>query len=186
MARHNNHAYKRIMAVVSAFMTFICMASESETAVSEVDLRGFFESIERKGTNILLTTHGGGGRFVYKVGDSKRKVSEYGETITLPENSELKIFEHHHSLTFSPLSEQGGRRGFRISFRKDLRWRRGGNLSTNYAYMVYLDEKPDSSGGEKGTAAPEGKRATAQSAGAADKGAEKKCLKGLTLLPCEE
>ena len=162
------------------------MASESTPSVAEADLRGFFESIECKGTNILLTTHGCGGRFVYKINDSKRKVSEYGETIILPENSELKIYEHHLSLTFSPLPEEEGRRGFRISFKKDLRWMRGGNLSTNFAYMVYMDEKSDSSGGEKGAAAPDGKRASIKSAGAPDKGAEKKCLKGLTLLPCEE
>ncbi len=182
-------AHKTVVVIIFALASFVCMASNPIASVSDADLSGFFESIERKGTNIVLTTHRGGGRFVYAingVNEKDEKVSGYGETITLPENSELQIYERHLSLKFSPLSEKGEIRGFRVSLKKDFRSMRGGNLTTNYAYMVYLDEKPDSSGGEKGSAAPGGNRAMVKSTGVPEKGAEKKCLKGLTLLPCEE
>ncbi|MCR5750755.1 MAG: hypothetical protein K6G91_02225 [Kiritimatiellae bacterium] len=177
--------YQKILVAALVLMSVICIAAGSTANVSDADLMGFFESIERKGTNIVLTTHGGGGRFVYRINGSKRKVSDYGETIVLPENSELKIIERHLSLTFSPMSERDGRKGFHLSLKKDFR-SMCGDLTTNYAYMVYLDEKPDSSGGEKGSAAPERNRAMVKSTGVPEKGAEKKCLKGLTLLPCEE
>ncbi len=180
---------KRLIASIAipivVLISFPCIASEPKGMVSEEDLSCFFESIERKGTNIVFTTHGGGGKFVYRINGSKRKVSDYGETIVLPENSELKIIERHLSLTFSPMSERDGRKGFHLSLKKDFR-SMCGDLTTNYAYMVYLDEKPDSSGGEKGSAVPEENRAMSKSAGAPEKGAEKKCLKGLSLLPCED
>ncbi len=181
---------KRLIASIAipivVLISFPCIASEPKGMVSEEDLSCFFESIERKGTNIVFTTHGGGGRFVYRINGSKGKVSGYGETIVLPENSELEIVERSRYMKLSPLSGKDEHKGFRVFLEKDFRSIRGGNLTTNYAYMVYLDAKPDSSGGEKGNSAPEGNRAMVKSAGAPEKGADRKCLKSLTLLPCEE
>ena len=178
-----------IVIPIVVLISFPCIASEHQGMVSEADLMGFFESVERQGTNFLFTTHGGGGRFIYSingVNEMDKKVSGYSEKIIVPCNSVFKVYNRTRSLTFSPLSEEKGQKGYHLSLKIDRRSRPGGVLTTNYAYMVYLDEKPDSSGGEKGAAAPEGNRAMAKSAGAPEKGAEKKCLKGLTLLSCEE
>ena len=176
---------KCLLTVISASIAFLCVAADPDACVSETELSGFFESIERKGTNIVFTTHKDGMRFLYRIGDSKWKLCERNESIIVPCNSTLTASEHHLSLTVSPLPGEGNRNRFRLSLKKDFRSMRG-NLATNYAYMVCLDEKPDSSGGEKGSAAPEGNRAMPKSAGVPEKGAEKKCLKGLTLLPCED
>ena len=178
-----------IVIPIVALVSFGCIASETQGMVSESDLMGFFESVERQGTNFLFTTHGGGGRFIYSINginEMDEKVSAYGETITVPCNSVLTVYNRTRTMIFSPLSEENGHKGYHLSLKIDRRSRPGGILTTNYAYMVYLDEKLDSSGGEKGIAAPEGNRAMPKSAGTPEKGAERKCLKGLTLLPCEE
>ncbi len=177
---------QKLLIAFVAVETTMCMAAGHSDNVTESELLGFFESIERNGTNIVFTTHRGGGRFYYAINGQDGKVSEYGETIVLAENSEMKIHEYHRSLTISPLQGDVAHKGFRLLLKKDSRSRPDGILATNYAYMVYLDEKPDSSGGEKGNSAPEGNRAMVKSAGVPEKGAERKCLKGLTLLPCEE
>ena len=176
---------KKMLAVISAAVAFVCVGARPDASVSETELSGFFESIERKGTNIVFTTHKNGMRFLYRIDNSSWKLCERNEAITLPCNSKLIASEHHLSLTISPLMEEESIKGFRVSLKKDFR-SMCGNLTTNYAYMVYLNEKPDSSGGERGTASPEVKRAMVKSAGAPENGAEKKCLKGLKLLPCEE
>ena len=180
---------KKNLVAIAAMVSFVSVASNSSEMLTEADLKCFFESIEQKGTNVVFTTHKSGMRFVYAInGKSERdeKVSEYGESITLPNNSVLTLYDWNRFLKVSPSQMKVGHKGFQISLEKDFRSRPGGILTTNKAYMVYLDEKPDSSGGEQGSAAPEGNRAMAKSSGAPGKGAERKCLKGLTLLPCEE
>ena len=173
----------KMLAVASALLLFDCAALESTNRVSETDLSCFFESIERKGTNLVLVARWS---FLYSIDgkdDRDDKFSKAGEKIILPEGSKLVVVERHHSMVFSPMNEDNGRKGFRISHRKS---HRRGVATTDLAYLLPADETSDSSGGEKGSAAQEGKRAMAKSSGAPEKGAEKKCLKGLTLLPCEE
>ena len=167
---------------IVVLISFPCIASEPKGMVSEEDLSCFFELIERKGTNLVLTARW---NFLYLLNAKNpgdHKFSKAGEKIILPEGSELVVVERHHSIRFSPTTGKNGRKGFRILRRASNR----GVVKIGLAHLVPADEAPDSSCGEKGNAAPDGNRAMVKSAGAPEKGAEKKCLKGLTLLPCEE
>lgn len=181
---------KKVLVVTSALLVFNCDALESTNNVSETDLSCFFESIEREGTNYVFTARWS---FRYSVNENNpddRKFCKAGEKIMLSEGSELVVVERHHTLKFSPTTRKNGRKGFRISQRKSHRTVRG----TSLAYLVPADEqegssggeKDGSSGGEKESAVPKGKRAMVKSAGAPEEETEHKCLKGLTLLPCEE
>ena len=176
--------HKILLAVISASFLLECFASEPRKSATEADLRDFFESIERIGTNIVFTTRKCGARFYYRINGVGGKFNNYGEVITLPEDSELVVAERHHTLIISPVSENKSRKGFHVSLEKDFRSFRG-ELATNEAYMVYSDEKSDNSDESKGCEVPEGNRVIVKSAGAQGKEAEKKCLKGLKLLPCE-
>lgn len=176
---------QQVLPVVLSLSFLVCLASEQKRTVSEADLKGFFKSIEFDGTNLVFTARR---KFIYTINGKDEKDDRFckpGETIVLSEKSELKVFERHVFLTFSPIKEAVGFKGLRVSVEEDFRSFRG-NLSTNYAYMVYLDEKPDPSGEEKGSAALKANRAMVKSADAPEKAPEKKCLKGLTLLPCED
>ncbi|MCR5753054.1 MAG: hypothetical protein K6G91_13965 [Kiritimatiellae bacterium] len=178
--------FRKVLAVASALLLFDCVASESTNSVSEADLWVFFKSIEREGTNFVLTARRS---FLYSIDEKNpgdNKFSKAGERIILPEGSELVAVERHHSLKFTPMSMKDGRKGLRV-FRRGWSPRKG--VTTRAANMVHADEKSDSSGeGEdKVIAASGGNRAIVKSAGAPEKGTEtKKCLKGLVLLPCEE
>ncbi len=171
---------------IVVLISFPCIASEPKGMVSEEDLSCFFELIERKGTNLVLTARW---NFLYLLNAKNpgdHKFSKAGEKIILPEGSELVVVERHHSLKFTPMSMKDGRKGLRV-FRRGWSPRKG--VTTRAANMVHADEKSDSSGeGEdKVIAASGGNRAIVKSAGAPEKGTEtKKCLKGLVLLPCEE
>ena len=172
----------KMLAVASDLLMFNCLASVTTNSVSEADLWTFFSSIEREGTNFVLTARRS---FLYSIdgkNDLHDKFSKVGEKIMLSEGSELVAVERHHSMRISPAIRKNGRNGFRILRRACHR----GTVKIGLAHLVPADEMLDSSGGEKGSAAPEGNRTMAKSAGAPEKGAEKKCLKGLTLLPCEE
>ena len=172
----------RMVTVTSALLMFNCLASVTTNSVSEADLWTFFSSIEREGTNFVLTARRS---FVYLINakdPSDNKFSKVGEKIILPEGSELVAVERHHTMRFSPTTGKNGRKGFRIRRRACHR----GVVKIGLAHLLPADETSDSSGGEKGSAAPEGNRAMPKSAGTPEKGAERKCLKGLTLLPCEE
>ena len=172
----------KMLAVASALLMFNCLASVTTNSVSEADLWVFFRSIEREGTNFVLTARRS---FLYSIdgkNDLDDKFSKVGEKIILPEGSELVAVGRHRSTKFLPLARTNGCKGFRISQRTNHR----GVVKIGLAHLVPADALPDSSGGEKGSAAPEGNRAMVKSAGAPEKGAERKCLKGLTLLPCEE
>ena len=172
----------KMLAVASALLMFNGLASVTTNSVSEADLWAFFSSIEREGTNFVLTARWS---FLYSVNENNpgdRKFCKAGEKILLSEGSELVAVERHHSIRFSPTTRKNGSKGFRILRRAGDR----GVVKIGLAHLVPADEAPDSSGGEKGSAAPEGNRAMPKSAGVPEKGAEKKCLKGLTLLPCEE
>jgi len=173
---------KKVLAVASALLMFNCLASVTTNSVSEADLWTFFSSIEREGTNFVLTTRRS---FLYSVNENNpddRKFCKVGEKIMLSEGSELVAVERHHSMRISPATRKNGRNGFRILRRACHR----GTVKIGLAHLVPADEMLDSSGGEKGSAAPEGNRAMPKSAGTPEKGAERKCLKGLVLLPCEE
>ena len=167
---------------IVVLISFPCIASEPKGMVSEEDLSCFYESIERNGTNLVLTARW---NFLYLLNAKNpgdHKFSKAGAKIILPEGSELVVVERHHSIRFSPTTGKNGRKGFSILLRASKR----GVVKIGLAHLVPADEAPDSSGGEKGSAAPEGNRAMPKSAGTPEKGAERKCLKGLTLLPCEE
>lgn len=173
---------RKVLAVASALLLFDCIASESTNSVSEADLWTFFSSIEREGTNFVLTARRS---FVYLINakdPSDNKFSKVGEKIILPEGSELVAVERHRTMRFSPTTRKNGRKGFRISQRTNHR----GVVKIGLAHLVPADALPDSSCGEKGNAEPERNRAMPKSAGTPEKGAERKCLKGLTFLPCEE
>ena len=172
----------KMLTVTSALLMFNGLASVTTNSVSEADLWTFFSSIEREGTNFVLTARRS---FLYSVdgkNDLDDKFSKVGEKIILPEGSELVAVERHHTMRFSPTTGKNGRKGFRILRRACHR----GVVKIGLAHLLPADEAPDSSGGEKGIAAPEGNRAMPKSAGTPEKGTEKKCLKGLALLPCEE
>ena len=176
------HFIVSIVVSIIALISFPCIASEHHGMVTEADLWVFFNSIEREGTNFVLTARRS---FLYSVDgkdDWDDKFSKAGEKIILPEGSELVAVERHRSMKFSPTTRKNGRKGFSISQRTNHR----GVVKIGLAHLLPADETPDPSGGEKGIAAPEGNRAMPKSAGTPEKGAERKCLKGLTLLPCEE
>ena len=144
---------QKIWTVIIASVLFVSFASDQKTSVSEAELRGFFKSIERQGTNIVFTTRSGGMRFVYAIdakNDMDWKRSEYNETITLPEGSELKMFEHHLFMTISPCLDTNKTKSVSISLEKDFR-SFGANITTNYAYLITADEKSDSSDERKGS-----------------------------------
>ena len=173
---------RKVLAVASALLLFDCIASESTNSVSEADLWVFFRSIEREGTNFVLTTRRS---FLYSVDgkdDRDDKFSKPGEKIILPEGSELVAVGRHRSMRFLPLASTNGCKGFRISQRTNHR----GVVRIGLAHLVPTDEAPDSSVVEKGSAASEGKRAMVNSTGAPENESEQKCLKGLVLHPCEE
>ncbi|MCR5752906.1 MAG: hypothetical protein K6G91_13200 [Kiritimatiellae bacterium] len=184
----NIRVCRKTFVVVWALMSFVCIAAEPMSAVSENDLNGFFESIEYKGTNVLLTTHGGGMRFVYAIdGKDERdeRVCGYGETITLPLTSVLTIYDRHRFMTISPIAARSAHKGFHVVLEKDHRSIRGGNLTTNFAYMVYLDEKSDSRDEGKGTLGTNAVKRTNAGVSLKAGAPAKMFLKGLKLLPCE-
>ena len=173
---------KKVLAAASAMLLFDSIASESTNSVSEADLWVFFRSIEREGTNFVLTARRS---FLYSIDgkdDRDDKFSKPGEKIILPEGSELVAVGRHRSMRFLPLARTNGCKGFRISQRTNHR----GVVKIGLAHLMPTDETPGSSGGEKGNAASEEKRAMVKSAGAPEKEAEQKCLKGLVLHTCEE
>ncbi len=174
---------KPLVAVFS-MMLFLCNASEHNKSISESDLGGFFESVECTGTNIVFTTRKEGMKFIYSVDGSEDKVSGYGETINLPFNSALKLFDYNHSMTVMPMPDAEKRKGFCISLKKDFRSMRGG-VTTNYAYLVTTGEKADTSDEKKGSSntntVSNTKSATSMKAGVPGR----RVFKGLKLLPCD-
>ena len=59
---------RKVLAVASALLLFDCVASESTNSVSEADLWVFFKSIEREGTNFVLTARRS---FLYSIDEKK-------------------------------------------------------------------------------------------------------------------
>ena len=175
---------RKVLAVTSALLLLDSVAAESTNSVSEADLSCFFESIERKGTNLVLTARWS---FLYSIDgkdDRDDKFSKAGEKIILPEGSELVVVERHHSLKFTPMSMKDGRKGLRV-FRRGWSPRKG--VTTRAANLVHADEKSGASGENNGVSKTEGKHAMLKAdVVAGEKPDEKKCLKGLTLLPCED
>ena len=167
---------------IVVLMAFACSASVRAESISEPNLKCFLKSIACDGTNYVFALKSG---YVYSSNDSEVKVCRDGESVSLNGASKLLLFEHHTSLLFTPMPTEGTRRGFRVLHIIDLR-SFGRNVTTNYAYLVAADEKtvsPDDGTGTSGTNA-----VRRMNTGAPLKAgvSEKKFLKGLALLPCEE
>lgn len=154
----------QFVAAAVALAVLECVAAKQETGILEANLKCFFETLVASGTNYVLT-FGKTGGFVYVINDDNRKVSQYGQSITFTGDSRLRIFDRHVMLTFSPLPEKQGDRGFFLSFKQDFR-SMGADVTTNFAYLVSSPEEPKAWAGLT----------------ASD---EKSCLVGLKLVPVQ-
>ena len=174
----------KLLTVTATIAVLVSVAREQNTVISEKELGGYFESIVCEDTNIVFTTRKEGMKFIYSVDGSEDKVSGYGETINLPFNSALKLFDYNHSMTIMPMPDAEKRKGFCISLKKDFRSMRGG-VTTNYAYLVATGEKADTSDEKKGSSntntVSNTKSATSMKAGVPGR----RVFKGLKLLPCD-
>lgn len=167
-----------IMAVTTSFM---CVASERTKSVSESNLKSFLKSIAFEGTNYVFALKPG---FVYSINDSEVEVCNAEKKVALNGSSELFLLERHASLVFKPMPTEGARQGFRVLHIKDFR-SFGGNVTTNYAYLITAGEKSDSSDESSASLDRDAVARTKASVSAKFDAPEKRFLKGLTLLPCE-
>ena len=172
---------KKLLVPAVSMMLLLCNASEQKTEVSEQHFKCFFKSIAYDGTNYVFTQKRG---YAYRVDNSSVKVCKDGEVIQLPPESVLEVFEHHCSLTVLPLPSGFVNKGFVLSLKTDLR-SFGGNVTTNYAYLINADDKSDSS--EEGSRASDTNAVARTKAIASTKEGvpEKRFLKGLKLLLCK-
>ncbi len=180
------HSCSKVLVVVLAIVSFICVAANSEVSLSETDLKCCFKSIVFDGTNYMFSAKR---KCFYKISALDNNEGEYrmcegGASITLNDNSELTISEHHFSLTITPTPFNGNRKGLLVARRNDLR-SFGGDVSTNYAYLVVADEKSDSSDERKSSSDTNAVARTKARVSAKATAPEKKFLKGLKLLPCD-
>ena len=172
---------KKLLVAAVSMMLFLCNASEQKTEVSEQHFKCFFKSIAYDGTNYVFTQKPG---YAYRVDNSRVKVCKDGEVIQLPPESVLEVFEHHCSLTVLPLPSEDENKGFVLSLKTDVR-SFGGNVTTNYAYLITADEKSDSSDEMRGSSDTNAVARTKASVSAKAAAPEKKFLKGLKLMPCD-
>ncbi len=76
--------------------------------ITEATLKTFFDSIESTGRNVVFTFNKSGPGFVYRIDQQGSQVSEYGERVSVPCHSTLKVFDRHLSLTFIPMTDRQG------------------------------------------------------------------------------
>ncbi|MCR5751005.1 MAG: hypothetical protein K6G91_03505 [Kiritimatiellae bacterium] len=173
--------HKLLPFIMAATTSFMSVASERTEGVAESNLKSFLQSIACEGTNYLFALKPG---FVYSINNSEVKVCNDEKNVALNSNSELFILERHSSLVFAPMPTKGTRQGFRVLHIKDFR-SFGGNVTTNYAYLITADEKSDSSDEMRGSSDTNAVARTKASVSAKAGTPEKKFLKGLKLLPCD-
>jgi len=182
----NVHSCSKVFVVVLAIVSLICVAANSDVSLSEADLKCCFKSIVFDGTNYTFSAKR---KCFYKISaldsnEGEFKICEGGRDITLDNTSKLTISEHHFSLTVTPTSSNGICKGLLVARRNDLR-SFGGDVSTNFAYLVAIDENSDSPNEGKdalmSNVMTRTRSATPVKAGAP----EKRFLKGLKLSPCD-
>ena len=173
--------HRSLPFILAVTISFICVASERMERVSESNLKSFLKSIACEGTNYVFALKPG---FVYSINNSEVEVCNDEKNVALNGSSELFLIERHASLVFTPMPTEGGRQGFRVLHIKDYR-SFGGNITTNYAYLITADEKTDSS--DEGSGASETNAVARTKAVVSTKAGttEKRFLKGLKLLPCD-
>jgi hypothetical protein len=105
--------------------------------------KNYFDSVELDGTHLILKFKPLGRRFLYSINGGDFQKSNYGEIITLPMGSTLKIVERHGSITFETIPKaikeavNSGEEmnGFLVEAKTDRR-SIGGKVIIEKAFMV--------------------------------------------------
>ncbi len=180
-----NTVYHKALIAIATIASFICVASEPRAGVSENNLRVFFNSIVRDGTNYVFAVKSG---FVSIIkGEDGKKVyraCKDGDLVTLPHKSSLTLFERHLSLTITPIDGNTEHKEFRVSYKTDF-GAMDGVVSTNFAYLISTDNNSVPRKESKGSSGQKAERETKSTLPDMSNASENMFLKGLRLLPCD-
>lgn len=107
----------------------------------------WFQSMTLRESSLVCTFRSLGQRFFYSVNGGERKLSHYGEDVSVPLGGTMKLTHHHGTIVFSALPEPVKSHGFALEVTDDLRSFGQGILKRE----VYLVAVPAQGG--KGAAA---------------------------------